>query len=108
MLPADYSHSFPAVCTDAEGHATLCDFGASFLYTPEPGLHLEACEVRALGLMLRDLAERGGPRVAWICQDLVPQCCATDVAARPTFKELGNQFEAELMQVCADTASIPS
>ena len=57
MLPTADACNSCVACADAEGHTTLCDFGASFLYTPEPGLHLEACEVRAFGLMLRDLAE---------------------------------------------------
>jgi hypothetical protein len=93
--------------TDPDGNATLCDFGASFMFTPEACYQFEAAEVRAFGLMMKDIAQRGGPQVAWITQDLATLCTSPKLSDRPTFRELGNQLEAELMQVVAVDAAKP-
>jgi hypothetical protein len=93
--------------TDPDGNATLCDFGASFMFTPEACYQFEAAEVRAFGLMMKDIAQRGGPQVAWITQDLATLCTSLKLSDRPTFRELGNQLEAELMQVVAVDAGKP-
>lgn len=90
-----YAHN---ILADAEGNATLCDFGASFMYPPGDAGNFEAIEVRAFGLLLQELAQRGGRGVTWIAEDLAAQCLSPKPSARPTFAELGNQLEAELMQ----------
>ena len=57
--------------------------------------------------MMKDIAQRGGPQVAWITQDLATLCTSPKLSDRPTFRELGNQLEAELMQVVAVDAAKP-
>lgn len=63
-----YAHN---VLVDGEtGAAVLCDFGASFFY-PKSKQHdsslLESTEVRAFGLMARDMARRSAG-CEWILQ----------------------------------------
>ncbi|KAK9811060.1 hypothetical protein WJX73_010040 [Symbiochloris irregularis] len=50
-----YAHN---VLADKQGHAVLCDFGASFFYKPEDTTAFEAQEVRAFGLFLKDINAR--------------------------------------------------
>ncbi|KAG2445258.1 hypothetical protein HYH02_008726 [Chlamydomonas schloesseri] len=50
-----YAHN---VLMDENGTVTLCDFGASFSYDRGEQPFWEAMEVRAYGLMLKDVAER--------------------------------------------------
>ncbi|CAB1113824.1 unnamed protein product [Ectocarpus sp. CCAP 1310/34] len=93
-----YAHN---VLVDGEtGAAVLCDFGASFFY-PTDRQHdcsmLEGTEVRAFGLMSRDMACRSAG-CEWILQDLVPSCLQSDASHRPSFHEIINQLHAELMQ----------
>ncbi|CAM9522199.1 unnamed protein product, partial [Scytosiphon promiscuus] len=93
-----YAHN---VLVDGEtGAAVLCDFGASFFY-PKSKQHdssmLEGTEVRAFGLMARDMARRS-VGCEWILQDLVPSCLQADASHRPSFHEVINQLHAELMQ----------
>eukprot|EP00903_Cladosiphon_okamuranus_P020128 g18482.t1 len=92
-----YAHN---VLVDGEtGAAVLCDFGASFFYPSDrhDSSVLEGTEVRAFGLMARDMACRSAG-CEWILQDLVPSCLQTDTNHRPSFHEIINQLHAELMQ----------
>lgn len=50
-----YAHN---VMASEEGHATLCDYGASFAYHKGGAVPYEAQEVRAFGLMLADMVQR--------------------------------------------------
>ncbi|GFR43459.1 hypothetical protein Agub_g4542 [Astrephomene gubernaculifera] len=50
-----YAHN---VLMDEDENVTLCDFGASFSYDPKSQPFWQAMEVRAYGLMLRDVAQR--------------------------------------------------
>lgn len=83
-----YAHN---VLVDGEtGAAVLCDFGASFFYPSERhdhGFVLEGTEVRAFGLMARDMARRSAG-CEWILQDLVPSCLQSDAGHRPSFHEV--------------------
>ncbi|CBJ29007.1 Putative Leucine Rich Repeat Protein Kinase [Ectocarpus siliculosus] len=84
-----YAHN---VLVDGEtGAAVLCDFGASFFY-PTDRQHdcsmLEGTEVRAFGLMSKDMACRSAG-CEWILQDLVPSCLQSDASHRPSFHEGG-------------------
>ncbi|CAM9773576.1 unnamed protein product [Phaeothamnion confervicola] len=78
---------------------------------PPPGLGLrlnfEAVEVRAFGLLMRDLAARARG-LDWVEQDLVGRCCAPDAGGRPTFTEIANQLEAELLQMYPQTPEADS
>ncbi|CAN0571879.1 unnamed protein product [Ectocarpus sp. 12 AP-2014] len=83
-----YAHN---VLVDGEtGAAVLCDFGASFFY-PTDRQHdcsmLEGTEVRAFGLMSKDMACRSAG-CEWILQDLVPSCLQSDASHRPSFHEV--------------------
>eukprot|EP00752_Nemacystus_decipiens_P006044 g5455.t1 len=92
-----YAHN---VLVDGEtGAAVLCDFGASFFYPSDQheSSMLEGTEVRAFGLMARDMACRSAG-CEWILQDLVPSCLQADANHRPSFHEIINQLHAELMQ----------
>ncbi|CAM9624645.1 unnamed protein product, partial [Discosporangium mesarthrocarpum] len=55
-----YAHN---VLVDDDGKTTVCDFGASFFYSNGPRDEccrmFEGVEVRAFGLLLKDLAVRG-------------------------------------------------
>ncbi len=64
-----YAHN---VLVDGEtGAAVLCDFGASFFYPKEredDSSALEGTEVRAFGLMSKDMASRSSTGCSWILQ----------------------------------------
>lgn len=69
-----YAHN---VLVDETGATVLCDFGASFFYPSErhkeQSFALEGLEVRAFGLMARDMARRSS-RCQWILQVCVVVC----------------------------------
>lgn len=50
-----YAHN---VLVTQEGNAKLCDFGASFFYSPSSPFGFEKIEVQAYGLLVHDLASR--------------------------------------------------
>lgn len=50
-----YAHN---VVADLDGSAVICDYGASFCYSPYGLIPYEAHEVRAFGLFLKDLVDR--------------------------------------------------
>ncbi|KAL4857990.1 Plant intracellular Ras-group-related LRR protein 5 [Chlorella vulgaris] len=86
-----YAHN---VMASEEGHATLCDYGASFAYHKGGAVPYEAQEVRAFGLMLADMVQRldidfkGMDQVLKAQQDLlslVQQCVSGPPIRRPTF-----------------------
>ncbi|CAM9392236.1 unnamed protein product, partial [Sphacelaria rigidula] len=83
-----YAHN--VLVDGGTGAAVLCDFGASFFYPSErhkqQSFALEGLEVRAFGLMARDMARRSS-RCQWILQDLVPTCLQQDAGCRPSFHE---------------------
>eukprot|EP00198_Chlamydomonas_reinhardtii_P007110 XP_001696446.1 predicted protein [Chlamydomonas reinhardtii] len=56
-----YAHN---VLMDENGTVTLCDFGASFSYDRAAQPFWEAMEVRAYGLMLKDVADRAAAPAA--------------------------------------------
>lgn len=96
-----YAHNI--VATPDGGQATLLDYGASFRYSTtgqrdglDVGVDFERLEVRAWGLFLADLLARCPEATAGASavKDLVDRCLATQVAARPTFAEIGRALDA--------------
>jgi hypothetical protein len=86
-----YAHNI--LVNEATGAATLCDYGASFLYPPGQ-VDFEKLEVRAFGLFLKDLAVRvrrdaGTESKLLNLQVLIMRCLDPNVAVRPTFRDLG-------------------
>lgn len=71
-----YAHN--VLVDGGTGAAVLCDFGASFFYPSErhkqQSFALEGLEVRAFGLMARDMARRSS-RCQWILQVCVRCAC---------------------------------
>jgi hypothetical protein len=83
-----------------EGHAKLCDFGASFFYScTSPIEGFEKMEVQAYGLLVYDLSIRlaGNEEEVQNCKALldkiVGQCRCLDYHKRPTFQEIVNIFQ---------------
>ncbi|GLI66354.1 hypothetical protein VaNZ11_010126 [Volvox africanus] len=95
-----YAHN---VLMDEDENVTLCDFGASFSYDPRTQPFWQAMEVRAYGLLLRDVAARcaveadvedftagGGAtatalRVVATLRKLAERCTELPPAQRPPF-----------------------
>ncbi|PSC71659.1 kinase [Micractinium conductrix] len=94
-----YAHN---VMVSEEGHATLCDYGASFPYHKGGPVSYEAHEVRAFGLMLADMVRRmdigfqGMEQLLNAQKELlavVQQCCSGPPALRPTFGAVGRRLK---------------
>ena len=75
----------------------LCDYGAAFVY-PKGNTLFEKHEVRAFGLLVRDLIERvdisfADMNAALYCQKqllvMAQRCLSVDVDARPRFSDMG-------------------
>ncbi|GIL63161.1 hypothetical protein Vafri_17275 [Volvox africanus] len=95
-----YAHN---VLMDEDENVTLCDFGASFSYDPRTQLFWQAMEVRAYGLLLRDVAARcaveadvagyttgsgataTARRVVAALRELAERCTELPPAQRPPF-----------------------
>lgn len=94
-----YAHN---ILVDAGANAVLCDFGAAHRYdVAAAGAFWQAMEVRAYGLMMRDLVERldgdaGSLRPALAA--LAAACCTEPPAARPAFGELEAQLASLLTE----------
>ncbi|KAI7845895.1 hypothetical protein COHA_000628 [Chlorella ohadii] len=95
-----YGHNCMA---SEEGHATLCDYGASFPYHKSGPVRYEAMEVRAFGLMLADMVQRldisfqGMERLLELQKELlgvVQLCTAPSPLSRPTFGAVGRRLKA--------------
>lgn len=95
-----YAHN---VMADEAGHATLCDYGASFPYHKGGPVPYEAQEVRAFGLMLADMVQRldigfQGMEQALEAQrellSLVQQCTGAPPIRRPTFGAVGRRLRS--------------
>jgi serine/threonine protein kinase len=87
-----YAHN---VLRDEGGNVTLCDFGASFSYDTTKQAFFQAMEVRAYGLMLRDVADRcstsgGSDRAAIVpaLRALAVRCADSLPSERPSFGTL--------------------
>lgn len=107
-----YAHN---VLADAQGSATLCDYGAAY-YAPR-GLAgaLEGQEARGFGLLLRDLVGRldigfEGMEAALDAQKqlllLVQQCCSGPPAGRPRMAAVARQLRA-LQRSAASRGTTP-
>lgn len=109
-----YAHN---VMADETGHATLCDYGASFPYHKGGPVPYEAHEVRAYGLMLGDMVQRldigfEGMEALLAAQrellSLVQQCTGGPPARRPTFGAVGRRLRAIQKQAArAGVAAVP-
>ncbi|KAL4442982.1 hypothetical protein ABPG77_008473 [Micractinium sp. CCAP 211/92] len=109
-----YAHN---VMADEAGHATLCDYGASFPYHKGGPVPYEAHEVRAYGLMLNDMVQRldigfEGMEALLSAQrellSLVQQCIGGKPAQRPTFGAVGRRLRAIQKQAArAGVAAVP-
>lgn len=95
-----YAHN---VMADEGGHATLCDYGASFPYHKGGPVPYEAHEVRAFGLMLADMVQRmdiafQGMEALLEAQRellaLVQACIGAPAVKRPTFGAVGRRLRA--------------
>ncbi|KAK3257115.1 hypothetical protein CYMTET_33785, partial [Cymbomonas tetramitiformis] len=88
-----------------EGSAVLLDFGAAFFYDPDSEAPYSKCEIRAFGLLLKDMEERSindeyGVRPA--IRGLVQDCLLEEPAMRPTFaqaEERLNEMKQMLLSV---------
>lgn len=81
-----YAHN---LLVNPEGHAKLCDFGASFFYSPNSPIGFEKIEVQAYGLLIRDLSVRVDDENMRTKLQKVFELCTLDVPAnRPSFKEI--------------------
>ncbi|KAL4457710.1 hypothetical protein ABPG75_012575 [Micractinium tetrahymenae] len=109
-----YAHN---VMADETGHATLCDYGASFPYHKGGPVPYEAHEVRAFGLMLNDMVQRldigfEGMEALLSAQRellaLVQQCIGGPPARRPTFGAVGRRLRAIQKQAArSGVAALP-
>lgn len=88
-----YAHN---VLARADGTSLLCDYGAAFVYDKKDVTY-EKHEVRAFGLLVRDLIERvdisfAEMNAALFCQKqllvMAQRCLSVSVENRPRFKEL--------------------
>jgi Leucine rich repeat/Leucine Rich repeats (2 copies) len=90
MLHGDfYGHN--VLCTRF-GSAVLGDFGAASVYPPGPAEKMERIEVRAFGILLWEILDRcdePGALPAGLL-DLPGHCLQPEVAARPSFREIGD------------------
>ncbi|EFJ52843.1 hypothetical protein VOLCADRAFT_86211 [Volvox carteri f. nagariensis] len=96
-----YAHN---VLMDEDENVTLCDFGASFSYDAWMQPYWQAMEVRAYGLLLRDVAARceeaeeaGGAivaRVVGALQQIADRCADMPPAQRPLFAAVRNELLA--------------
>lgn len=88
-----YAHN---VLADDDGNAVLCDYGASFFYNRDTSPPWEAVEVRAFGLLLKDLVERyeGDARVLSQLQVLTHACCYGSTDTRPGFDAICRDVDA--------------
>ena len=89
-----YAHN---VLARSDGTSMLCDYGAAFVY-PKGNTLFEKHEVRAFGLLVRDLIERvdisfADMNAALYCQKqllvMAQRCLSVDVDARPRFSDMG-------------------
>lgn len=96
-----YAHNVIVDLEADEGHAILCDFGASFRYPKNSGVDFQALEVRAFGLYVQDLIKhaREGEAVVTKLREMVDGCLDTDVAKRPTFSKIVKS----LQRICKDS-----
>jgi hypothetical protein len=89
-----YAHN---ILWNEHGDTLLGDFGAAAFYPDvETGLRLERIEVRAFGILLRELldcCEASDPHTAQL-QELAQRCVQADVMQRPGFAEIERQLDA--------------
>ncbi|GLC44711.1 hypothetical protein PLESTB_000972000 [Pleodorina starrii] len=100
-----YAHN---VLMDEDENVTLCDFGASFSYDPREQPYWQAMEVRAYGLLLRDVAARcadadngsGGvaatiaARIVGALREVSERCAELPPARRPSFAAVRDELAA--------------
>ncbi|KAG2501926.1 hypothetical protein HYH03_000424 [Edaphochlamys debaryana] len=96
-----YAHN---VLMDEDGSVTLCDFGASYSYDRTRQPFWEAMEVRAYGLLLRDVVARCDPPASAAAgaaaavvdglRALAERCVELAPAQRPTFEAVCGQLAA--------------
>ena len=97
-----YAHN---VLADDDGNSVLCDYGASFPYAKgsKKVSMYELHEVRAFGLLLRDMIERveisfSDMEVAIDCQKqlllMAQQCLSNDPNKRPAFSALNRKLKS--------------
>ena len=88
-----YAHN---VLVQEDGAGILCDYGAAFVYK-KGDVFFEKHEVRAFGLLMRDLIERvdisfADMSASLACQKqllaVAQRCLSVDVGCRPSFKEI--------------------
>ena len=96
-----YAHN---VLVTIEGHAKLCDFGASFFYSPtkfETGFPagFEKVEVQAYGLLVHDLSIRLAgeveevSKIKHVLDRIVEMCRSPSVVGRPSFGDIVNMLK---------------
>ncbi|NBF09941.1 leucine-rich repeat-containing protein kinase family protein [Pseudomonas sp. Fl4BN1] len=93
-----YGHN---ILWNEQGDCLLGDFGAASFHaqgdTPETRA-LQRLEVRAFGILLEELLERGDGSLAFEqrqkLQALVQSCCQPEVLARPDFMQVSQVLEA--------------
>ena len=91
-----YAHN---VVVDADGRATLVDFGAAFAFPATCGIDFQRLEVRAFGLLLQELGDRCLPERHEGLSALAAKCMDTTVAGRPSFDELDAELERLMLTV---------
>ncbi|MCK9815599.1 leucine-rich repeat-containing serine/threonine-protein kinase [Pseudomonas sp. MAFF 302046] len=84
-----------------QGDCLLGDFGAAAFHAQNDSVHtraLQRLEVRAFGILLEELLERGDGSLAEEqrkkLQTLVEQCCQPEVLARPDFVQVARGLAA--------------
>ena len=83
-----YGHN---ILWNATGDCLLADFGAASFHATADTLEsraLQRIEVRAFGVLLGELLERGEGAVSEDLIELQKSCCQPDVLARPSFEEI--------------------
>jgi hypothetical protein len=81
-----YGHN---ILWNSDGDCLLGDFGAASFYpTPEQGHALERIEVRAFGILLKELLDRCEGPVDQGLHQLQVRCTQPLVSTRPTFREI--------------------
>jgi hypothetical protein len=89
-----YAHN---ILWNERGDTLLGDFGAAAFYPDvETGRRLERVEVRAFGILLRELldcCEASDSQTAGL-RDLAQRCVQADAMQRPGFAEIERQFDA--------------